>query len=127
MTVLKFLTWWDYLQVAPQPPWWWKFELNNPRWKLKIALCSAYISWNNRHILMFKVSKWPYWSSRHDRNIWKYCHCLPGAQKWNWKIISAVLWQILMFKVSKQPYQSFSHDKIILRWRTNPPGGENLN
>ena len=29
-------TWWDYLQVAPQPPWWWKFELNNPGWKLSI-------------------------------------------------------------------------------------------
>ena len=36
MTVSKFLTWWDYLQVTPQPPWWWKFELNNPRWKLSI-------------------------------------------------------------------------------------------
>ena len=37
MTVLKFPTWLDYLQVAPQPPWWWKFELNKPEWKLKIC------------------------------------------------------------------------------------------
>ena len=36
MTVSKFPTCWDYCQVAPQPPWWWKFELNNPGWKLKI-------------------------------------------------------------------------------------------
>ena len=35
-TVSMFLIWWDYLQVAPQPLWWWKFELNNPGWKLKI-------------------------------------------------------------------------------------------
>ena len=24
-------------QVAPQPLWWWKFELNNPGWKFKIC------------------------------------------------------------------------------------------
>ena len=36
MTVSKFPTWWDYLQVAPQPPWWWKLDLNNPGWKLSI-------------------------------------------------------------------------------------------
>ena len=34
---IKVPTWWDYLQVAPQPPWWWKFELNNPGWKLSIC------------------------------------------------------------------------------------------
>ena len=44
MTVLKFPTWWDYLQVAPQPPWWWKFELNNPGWKLKICTTLIAIS-----------------------------------------------------------------------------------
>ena len=45
MTVWKFLTWWDYLQVAPQPPWWWKLELNNPRWKLSI--CATLIAISN--------------------------------------------------------------------------------
>ena len=44
MTVWKFSTWWHYLQVAPQPPWWWKFELNNPRWKLNICACLIPIS-----------------------------------------------------------------------------------
>ena len=44
MTVSKFPTWWDYLQVAPQPPWWWKFELNNPGWKLSICATLITIS-----------------------------------------------------------------------------------
>ena len=37
-TGLKWRHWWDYLQVVPQPLWWWKFELNNPRWKAKICV-----------------------------------------------------------------------------------------
>ena len=44
MTVLKFPTIWDYLQVVPQPPWGWKFELNNPGWKLKIRATLIAIS-----------------------------------------------------------------------------------
>ena len=30
--------------MAPQPPWWWKFELNNPRWKLSIRTTLIAIS-----------------------------------------------------------------------------------
>ena len=30
--------------MAPQPPWWWKFELNNPGWKLKIRATLIAIS-----------------------------------------------------------------------------------
>ena len=44
MTVSKFPTWGDYLQVAPLPPWWWKFELNNSGWKLKIRATLIAIS-----------------------------------------------------------------------------------
>ena len=44
MTVSKFPTWWDYLQVVPQPLWWWKFELNNPGWKLSICATLITIS-----------------------------------------------------------------------------------
>ena len=44
MTVSKFPTWLDYLQVAPQPPWWWKFELNKPGWKLSIRVTLIAIS-----------------------------------------------------------------------------------
>ena len=44
MTVSKFSTWLDYFQVAPQPPWWWKFELNNPGWKLSIRATLIAIS-----------------------------------------------------------------------------------
>ena len=53
MTVSKFRTWWDYLQVAPQPPWWWKFELNNPGWKLSI--CATLIT-----ILRYLEAKFDY-------------------------------------------------------------------
>ena len=45
--------------------------------------CSAYISWYNGRILMFKVSKQPYWSPLHDRIICKWRQCLLGGQKWN--------------------------------------------
>ena len=34
--------------------------------------CSAYISWNNGQILMFKVSKWLYWGSWYDENLHNY-------------------------------------------------------
>ena len=44
---------------------------------------SAYIFWNNRQILTFKVSKGPYWSLLHDRIICKWCQCLLGGQIWN--------------------------------------------
>ena len=45
--------------------------------------CSAYISWNNGRILMFKVSKWPYWSSRHDEIICRWRHNPPGGENLN--------------------------------------------
>ena len=52
--------------------------------------CSVYRIWINGQIFMFKVSKQPYQSTWHDRIIGKWCHCLPGGQKCNLKIISAV-------------------------------------
>ena len=44
---------------------------------------SAYIFWNNRWILTFKVSKRPYRSLLHERIICKWRQCLLGCQKWN--------------------------------------------
>ena len=44
--------------------------------------CSAYISWNNGRILMFKVSKWPYRSSRNDEIICRWRHNPPGGKIW---------------------------------------------
>ena len=44
---------------------------------------STYRIWNNGQILMFKVSKRPYRSPRHDRIICKWRHCPLGGQKWN--------------------------------------------
>ena len=52
---------------------------------------SAYKIWNNGWILIFKVSKQPYWSVQHDRIIWKWRHFMPVGQKWNTKIIT-LLW-----------------------------------
>ena len=45
--------------------------------------CSAYISWNNGRILMFKVSKWPYQSSWHDEIICRWRHNPPGGENLN--------------------------------------------
>ena len=45
--------------------------------------CSAYISWNNGRILMFKVSKWPYRSSPHDKIICRWRHNPPGGENLN--------------------------------------------
>ena len=45
--------------------------------------CVAYISWNNGQILMFKVSKWPYRSSRHDEIICRWRHNPPGGENLN--------------------------------------------
>ena len=45
--------------------------------------CSAYIPVNNRQILMFKVSKWPYQSCRNDEIIiCRWRHNLPGGKIW---------------------------------------------
>jgi len=46
--------------------------------------------WTNWRILIFKVSKRPYRSPPHDRITCKQHHFLPGGQKLNKKIISAV-------------------------------------
>ena len=54
--------------------------------------CLVYRIWNNRQILMFKVSKWPYRSCQHDRIICMWCHYIPSGQKWKYKIIS-VIWR----------------------------------
>ena len=48
--------------------------------------CWVYRIWNNRQILMFKVSKLPYQSPPHDRITCKRCHFLHGGQKLNWKL-----------------------------------------
>ena len=53
------------------------------RHKFCIQHLFSYIFWNDRRILMFKVSKWPYRSLLHDRIICKWCQCLLGGQKWN--------------------------------------------
>ena len=45
--------------------------------------CWVYKISNNGRILMFKVSKWPYQSPRHDRIICKWHHCLHSGQKSN--------------------------------------------
>ena len=45
--------------------------------------CSAYISWNNGRILMLKVSKWPYWSFRHNEIICRWRHNPPGGENLN--------------------------------------------
>ena len=47
--------------------------------------CLVYIFWTNRQILIFKVCKWPYWSSQYDRITCKWRHFLPGGQKFNLK------------------------------------------
>ena len=45
--------------------------------------CSAYISLNYGWILMFKVSKRPCWSSRHDKIICRWRHHPPGGENLN--------------------------------------------
>ena len=47
------------------------------------APSSAYISWNNGRILMFKVSKQPYQSSRHDEIICRWRHDPTGGENLN--------------------------------------------
>ena len=44
---------------------------------------SAYIFWNNGRILMFKVSKRPYRSARHDEIIFRWHHNPPGGENLN--------------------------------------------
>ena len=55
------------------------------RTKDLVTSCSVHRIWNNGWILMFKVSKRLYQIAHHDRIICKWCHCLPGGQKWNKK------------------------------------------
>ena len=44
---------------------------------------SVYIFWNNGQILMFKVSKRPYWCARHDGIIFRWRDNPPGGEKLN--------------------------------------------
>ena len=57
--------------------------------------CSAYISWKNGQILMFKVSKWLFQFPWHDRVIWKWRHCLTGGQKRSKKDYSTIMDEII--------------------------------
>ena len=57
-------------------PWWWKFELNNPRWKLFTTINKIITS---GRILVFEVSIEPYWSARNDRIICKWRQCTIGS------------------------------------------------
>ena len=45
--------------------------------------CSAYISWINRRIFMFKVSKQPYWSYWHAEIDCRWRHNPPGGENLN--------------------------------------------
>ena len=90
--------------------------------------CSAYISWNNGQILMFKVSKRPYQSSWHDEIIYRWRHNPSGGENLNkttlgenWKFAhfsAYIFWnngRILIFKVSKRLYKSPLQDRIICK------------
>ena len=49
---------------------WIKFLLLLPLFLNFLQLSrNVYVIWNSWQILMIKVSKWPYWSARHDRVI----------------------------------------------------------
>ena len=77
--------------------------------------------WNNGWILIFKVSKQPYWSVQHDRIIWKWRHFMPVGQKWNQKnyytTVDKIMTsrrQIVVFRLSK--WLSW-HVHILAVWR----------
>ena len=94
---------------------------------------NAYRIWNNGRILIFKVSKWLYWSHLHDRIIYKWCQYLLGGQKWNYKNYSITInkiitnGQILVFEVSIWPYQSALHNRTICKWHQCLLGGQKWN
>ena len=56
---------------------------------------STYKIWTNGLILTFKVSKWPYWSSWHDKITCKGRQCLLGGQNWNKKNYPTIVDKII--------------------------------
>ena len=132
----KCPTWWDHFQVAPQPPWWWKIELNNPGWKLKIRVTLIAISryleakFDYGYFILF----YHYGSTILHKKFQVISSKIEGVMAiFNFFYFLSrfghcfvyIFWnngRILMFKVSKRPSRSARHDEIIFRWRHNLPG-----